>query len=106
MNRSPLLIGLLSCAIALGALVPGAARAQETVTQAGVFNFAVDAAEKREMIALPSFPDPFVPANGAYLIVWVNVANTSTAVTEYDYCPPEIACVNPEWFEVVDETGA
>ncbi|MBA2598683.1 MAG: VWA domain-containing protein [Chloroflexia bacterium] len=28
------------------------------------------------------------------------------AVAEYDYCPPEIACVNPLWFEVVAESGA
>ena len=91
--------------MALGAFVPGATRAQDNAAQAGEIGIAVDTAEVRETIELASFPDPFVPANGEYLIVWLTVANTGTAVAEYDYCPPEIACVIPVWFEVVDESG-
>ena len=74
--------------------------------QASDFGIAVDSAEIRETIELASFPEPLVPLNGAYLIVWVNVVNTSPAVAEYDYCLPELVCINPLWFEVVDESGA
>lgn len=106
MSARLLLIGLVVFSMALGAFAPGAAHAQDTVTPPGDFGIAVDTAEIRDTIDLASFPEPFVPVNGEYLIVWVNVANTGPAVAQYDYCPPEIACVNPQWFEVVDERGA
>jgi hypothetical protein len=60
----------------------------------------------RETIDLASFPEPFVPANGAYLIVWATVTNTESTSVDYDYCPAGEACFNPAWFEVVDQSGA
>ena len=72
----------------------------------GPFTIAVDTAELHDSLALAGFPDPLVPVNGAYLVAWVNVTNTGAATTQYDYCPPEEACITPLWFEAVDDSGA
>lgn len=104
-NTRLLAICLLTLALAASACVPGAAQAQDSATPAIEFGFTINAAETRAMLDLPSFPDPFVPVNGEYLVVWLTVVNTSAAASEYDYCPAEIVCLNPQWFEVVDESG-
>jgi hypothetical protein len=79
---------------------------QNTASATGAPAFAIDTAEVRETIDLASFPEPFVPTNGAYLIVWVMVTNPAATAVDYDYCPAGEACFNPSWFEVVDQTGA
>jgi hypothetical protein len=104
--RRAVLVGSLAMSLLAGLFNQASARAQNVAAPAGDFSVAVGSAELRETIDLDAFPDPFVPANGAYLIVWVNVANTGATTAEYDYCPPEIACVTPLWFEVVDKSGA
>ena len=106
MNRHTLLIGLLALAVALNGPRSGAGLGAGRRPGPALSACAVDPAERRETIDLASFPESFVPANGEYLIVWINVVNTGASVAEYDYCPPEIACVNPQWFEVVDSSGA
>lgn len=105
MHRRPRVTVLLALMMALGAArqyataVPAAAQADD-------IGIAVDAAEVRETLDLASFPEPFVPLNGAYLIVWVTIANNAPAAADYDYCPAGEHCLNPLWFEAVNEAGA
>lgn len=99
-------IGLLACWIAVSIVATPARAFQDSAAGTGGLAIATDTAEVRETIDLASFPEPFVPANGAYLIVWVTVTNTAATAVDYDYCPAGEACFNPSWFEVVDQTGA
>lgn len=65
----------------------------------------INAAEVRDTLAIEGFPAPFVPSNGAYLIVWVDIANGGTSTLDYDYCPPGDPCITPLWFEAVHDSG-
>jgi hypothetical protein len=78
----------------------------QDVSLADTIGVRIDSAEVRDTLDLEGFPDPFIPANGAYLIAWVNVVNGGSSSLDYDYCPPERTCVTPLWFEAVDESGA
>jgi hypothetical protein len=104
-SPSRCLAGLLAMSLLAGLFNQAPARAQDAAP-AGDVGISVDTAEARETIDLASFPEPFIPLNGAYLIVWVNVTNPAATAIDYDYCPAGEACFNPSWFEVVDQTGA
>lgn len=102
MKTRLVLIAFLVCSSLGSGLVRSGARAQGV----GDLTFTIEKAQSKPTLELASFPDPFVPINGEYLIVLLNVANNGTANIDYDYCPPEGFCFNPLWFEVVDESGA
>lgn len=87
-------------------LLASVAATRPALAQQGALTFAIDTAEVQDTLVLDGFPDPLVPTNGAYLTVWVTVANTGPATVEYDYCPPGVTCVNPTWFEAVEASGA
>lgn len=111
MRRAPSVRSVLLAIVVLASLlVTPASRAtvsaQEASASAGVFRFAIAHAEQHGALPLPGFPDPFTPANGAYLLVWLSVTNTGAAPAEYDYCPPEQACLTPGWFAAVANDGA
>ncbi|MBA2519350.1 MAG: VWA domain-containing protein [Chloroflexia bacterium] len=106
MSKRILLTCLLVCSVIASGLVQGETQAQETASQPGDLGFAIERAETRETIDLASFPDPFVPVGGEYLIIWLTVTNIGATAADYDYCPPDGSCFNPSWFEVVDESGA
>jgi hypothetical protein len=106
MYRRIVLACLLVGATVAGGFLGSGASAQESAARTGDIHISIERAEVRETIEISSFPDPFVPANGAYLIVWLIVENNGTGVVDYDFCPPDAACFNPSWFEVVDDGGA
>ena len=103
-RRALLAFLLVLLLLATDSSAPG--EAQDNTSSADGIGITIDEAEVLEMLSLDGFPDPFVPANGAYLVVWVNVSNGGSASLDYDYCPPEITCMTPLWFETIDESGA
>ena len=102
LSRRVILALVLVTALLMPHTAPAPAGAQN-VDDIGV---SIDSAEVRDTLDLEGFPDPFIPANGAYLIIWVDTANGGNTSLDYDYCPPGNPCVTPLWFTAVDESGA